>query len=310
MPTTDATLATAALSALDRAGIRWALLHGAAPGAEGFTVGSDLDLVIDRAPRDALALLDGSARATGLRVIAEVRYDPSPSASVFLVDEAASEGAHLDLLYDPDGIGRHGVRSDPLLRSAVVDAGITRVAPPHALVYEWWKRWMKGDLERLRILQARAAELPRGAVRAAARELGATDGLPDAIRAPLPDRLEPVDLRAVTAANLRRAGRRLVRPAGCWVHRPGADADAGRALARRFGRILEHSGGGAVPAGLPGQLRWFAQTVQPVRTRAGVFVSTGSRPALPGLPDVVVEEHSEATCARAVVEAMNARVLR
>ena len=133
MATTSVETATYVLSALERVGVRYALLHNESNIADG-EVTSDVDLVVDRAGAEVISLLSAELRAAQLSIIAQFPYDMS-ATSYFICDEAAEDAVQLDLMFDPQGRGRLGIRSNFLLAEAKLGRRFCRLSDRDELIY-------------------------------------------------------------------------------------------------------------------------------------------------------------------------------
>ncbi len=126
MATTDPRLALASLEGMRAAGVRFALLHGADRLSGGEV--SDVDLVVAEDPVSVVQRAAVSWQTRGLVPVVLWPYDIGGTATVFLATPDASEGVQLDLLHDPEGVGKYGVKSGALLASATQAAALPTVS--------------------------------------------------------------------------------------------------------------------------------------------------------------------------------------
>jgi hypothetical protein len=303
MGTTSRECAVQVLDALGRSGSEFAILHKADAILDGGPL-SDLDVVVDASPRETIERLAPELRRDGLHVIARWRYDIT-AASVFVSNDDATQGAQLDLLHDPAGIGKYGLRSEVLLANRVYRGRWPQLDPADEILYRVRKRQVKGDWEGLLHLslernfdspdlQHRVETLFGRAARPAV--LAALRG-----ENPPHPTLTKLERKVRT---LPRYFTRVHHPIGFWAElRDAVDAvDVADALATRFGRILDRARSGRRPRGAGGA-PWFAREVAPIRWRAGLFVSVGRDGAPPGL-DLRLDTGDLDGAARAIVAAM------
>jgi predicted nucleotidyltransferase len=282
MGTTSSEAAEACLRALDASGVEFALLHGERRLAHG-EVESDLDLVVDRAPMAVIRAALEQLHRADLHPIVAWTYDIGGTATVFLVTSDAREGVQLDLLHDPDGRGRYGVRSMGALGRAVRGEKWPTLTHVDGLVYVARKRQVKAQGERFAAAVQQLNELERDEVDASVASLLSLRAGEDLHRG-----IEggTVLSRRGKSAHLSRLLSRVARPIGFWVE--CANPEVAAEVARRLGRVLPHTGLATRPTGLLATLVWWIGEVAPVRWRPGVFVSIGdgSRHG-PVVPDAV-----------------------
>jgi len=300
MATTDSRLALASLEGMRAAGVRFALLHGADRLSGGEV--SDVDLVVGEDPVSVVRRAAVSWQTRGLVPVVLWPYDIGGTATVFLATPDASEGVQLDLLHDPEGVGKYCVRSGALLASASQNAALPTVSAAASLVYQWRKRTAKRDAARLGDLTRLAGTIDPRELLAAS---GAVTGSPAAAQHMLEGR---PGLRARRPYHpLRRVSRlrqRLASPVGFWAHTP--QAKIGTETARRFSRFLVCAASQPTPS-LIRQPAWWAATVMPTRLRPGVFVSHGPLPRWRA-PDAVLTGSSPDEAAQQLTSAMNVRL--
>jgi hypothetical protein len=300
MATTDHRLALASLEGMREAGVRFALLHGGERLASGQV--SDVDLVVGDDPPAVVRRVAAPWAARGLVPVVLWPYDIGGTATVFLATPDATEGVQLDLLFDPDGVGKYGIRSSALLASADPTTGLPMVSATAGLIYLWQKRVAKAD-------PAQLDELTRVARTADSRELVAVSEIVTGSAAAAHQLLagQPVLRIRHRKHPLRqgiRATRRVAKPVGFWTH--AAEADTAIELARRCARFLVCSGTAPTPSPIR-QPAWWIASIQPVRLRPGVFLSHGPLPRWPA-PDLVLSASSADEAARQLTAAMNARL--
>lgn len=300
MATTNPALAISALNAMGDAGISFALLHGLDRLITGDV--SDVDLVVSEPGDVIVRRARASWRRNGLLPVVLWPYDIGGTATVFLATEDAREGVQVDLLFDPNGRGRYGVKSGPLLDS--VDSSLTpSIGEEEQLVYLWCKRATKGQDGRLHQLHERARERDRHVlVNASIAITGsssvANDLLNGSFSARPPKRRHPF-VRAVWA------WQRVLTPSGFWAH--VASRELADEVASRFARFLVHGVAQRVPQ--PGrQTVWWARSVQKVRLRPGLLVSYGPAPRLQQ-PDLNVTSAHVDGAVQQITVAMSARIL-
>jgi hypothetical protein len=292
--TTDRPTAESALDTLHRVGVSFAILHGFAPGSDP---NSDVDVVVDRHPREVLALSRQEWAKEGLRPIAFWRYDIGGAAAIFLATPDASRGVQLDLLYDPKGAGKYRVRSSLLLETSHLRDGWPRVSEQASLIYLWQKRIAKGQAERLvelaeQLARHDAEEMDRLAVELTGRALGRREAgrMVAGIR--------------TTWAHMTRIGERLRHPAGYWAH--CEDSEVAHEVAWRFRRILVGSWVSPVPWGAGAQLLWLCRlrfaTMRPL-----LVLSTGELPRRWD-PDLTVTGTDVAAAAESITAGMAGRL--
>jgi hypothetical protein len=300
MGTTDARLACASLEGMKEAGARFALLHGRERLLEGIV--SDIDMVVGEHPT---AVVQRSAAVWGSRGLMPVMvwpYDVGGTATVFLATPDATEGVQLDLLYDLNGIGRYGVKSPPLLSTADSSEAIPSVSDAASLIYQWQKRTVKRDEARLAALTELANGMDRRALLLASEAITGS-------RDPACRMLEgrPVFLRPRFNRHLGRRGirlvRRVARPVGFWAH--ASESAIGAGLTSLFSRFLVRARTQPTPSVLR-QPAWWLTSIQPIRLRPALIVSTGKL-ARWGTPDVVLGAPSTVGAARQLTAAMAAR---
>src|SRR5438552_15767372 len=142
MATSSGRLAAAALDALAASAVRFAVLHKEDLVATE-AIESDVDIVV---AGDPMAVLGGALPAlhgAGLHPVAFWPYDVARTGTIFLATADATEGVQLDMLSDPKGEGKYGVRSAVLLARAVPGLRWPTISREHRLLYLLRKRSVK-----------------------------------------------------------------------------------------------------------------------------------------------------------------------
>lgn len=281
---------------MQRAGVGFAILHGFTSRGEP---DSDIDVVVDRDPREVLALARPEWAAAGLRPIMYWPYDLGGTAAIFLTTPDATSGVQLDLLFDLRGIGKYGVRSAQILATAELDDGWPRVSPLASLIYQLRKRVVKGQPQRAReiaeeIARQPAEEIDRLAVAITGRPVSGN---------PLASGPRPVRRRP--AAVLGRGLQRIRNPVGYWAH--CNDEKVAPDLAARFRRVLVDATVKPSPPTPFGALRWSLE-VRLSKIRPILIISTGD--LIGGqTPDLVVDHSELDQAAAAITRGMDARLV-
>src|SRR4051812_29477386 len=95
-------------------GIPFAILHDQQALLDG-VLASDVDVAVSEPVEMALAALAPWGCARGLYLVCVWPYDVA-GLSTFWMTEDGAAGAQLDLLYDPAGRGKYGLRTDLAVR--------------------------------------------------------------------------------------------------------------------------------------------------------------------------------------------------
>lgn len=309
MPTTDAALAAVALDALAEAGVPFVVLHGEAEIASG-KVTTDVDIAVGWPPDRTVRAIAPALRAAHVHLIVVWSYDPGV-LTTFWCDATGERGVELDMLFDPSGRNRYGLRSVPLVSACETGARWPRPDPLDELVYLLRKRQVKGQADRFEALLARARDIGMEVVLARAEEA-----------------LEPAAFRLLCMAmtsghavpeSVRRFRhplhyvQRLRRSAGFWAHLGGVEGSTAWEVARRLGAVL--AGASVLDLSCRPVALWCRavagpsalRTIMLGRLRPWVVLSTGCLPRWPH-PDLVIEETAsvDELCAH-VVAAMERR---
>lgn len=147
MATTDAALVGTLLDALEATHVPYAILHREADAANG-VIDSDVDVAVGRPATEVALNIASAVRHAGVGLALIWPYD-SNSLTTFWLTRDCKAGAQLDLLNDPDGEGRYGIRTDAALRRAERGARWLRLPPEIEALYLLSKRWVKGDIGRI-----------------------------------------------------------------------------------------------------------------------------------------------------------------
>jgi hypothetical protein len=308
--TTDSRLAAAAIGALDRTGVSYAVLHGQERlGASESEQAGDTDLVVDRPPRAALAAARTELEHVGLTFVLLWYYDIGGTATVFLTDDLGTHGVQLDLLFDPAGVGRYRLSSTRMLGYRQSWRGTHVVAPEAQVVYLWRKRSAKEQAQRLADLRQQAETLDREALRRCALDLMGTSLAADEILAGRPARTSWPSARRI-ALHGHRVVTRLRQPAGFWLHLTDGSEHEALPLQERFGALFPHATVLAPRGGRRRSVRPAARAAW-ARLRPGLVITYGPLRALPGVrPDsaIAVAGRSPDETARLLVSAMAERL--
>jgi hypothetical protein len=263
------------LDVFNEAAIPFAVLHGEELiGSDSLR--SDVDVVVGLPVSTVIARVLKSIEAAGLRIAVRWPYDLGDgTSSLFFTTPNGDQGAQVDLLYDPKGLGRYGLHSNAILDNSVPGKRYRVPSELDRRLYLLQKRLRKHQLGRV------AAERERFVGSFTARE-----GLERAKTLFSPDSrnriiaaLETGATRArfqlpSTLRNLPRRLRRIRRPIGLWVELVGSDEVAEQlagALVSRFGRWLVVASRGRRP--VAGSTVPWLWAVSQVRLRAGLYVS-------------------------------------
>jgi hypothetical protein len=295
MGLTDGELARALLDGMADEGVRFAVLHQSERLQAG-EIDSDIDLVVADPPAVVMSRLRVLLARLGLAPILVWPYDAGATRGVFLARADLTEGLQLDLLHDPTGLGKYGIRSAAALAESV-SGRWPALAADAETAYRIRKRLLKGPPASVQSLVDGVGD-PAAVVAAAARIM--TPRAAESVTRALARR----SWRARSATPLpirwRRGWRRLRRPVGAWVHLVNGSEGQADELRRRLARILPRAE--ARPAGA----EWWRQPVI-TRRRPAVILTWGG--TVSG-PDVRVAESDLAGQAAHLVAALEARSWR
>lgn len=311
MPITDPSLPGQFLDALETAGVNFVVLHREGEiGAS--SLDGDLDIAVATPPDEAIEKAQPILTASGLNPVIRWPYDVGGTVAFFVATEMARDGMQADLLYDPRGLGRYGVKSDALFEHAKPGERYPVPDPLDQGLYLISKRWRKGqssnwfrEVEAVRRLSNGNRAIER------ARRLFAPDTadlILDLMNGELPKhRSAPFRWQ-----QLRRIIDRAIRPVGFWVELIGPEERVRELVDRlttRLERWVPHTGSGKKPEGTAAYIWWLVKVI-PIRVRPGIFLGyseTCTRPS----PDLRIEWHSELSLdqtARAIMSAMALRM--
>jgi len=303
-PTSDAVEVT--LESLAGTGARWAVLHGEDALARGHT-DSDIDLVVDRNPLSLYAELVPRLMSNGLHPIGVVVYDIG-AAALFLLEADLRGRVQLDLIHDPRGHGRLGLRTDPLLESAAEGAKWPRVSSTDSRLYQAAKRVWKRDLESLSRLAAEITPEDMSLYRRRARTVFATPQRTACVIEALEHRRLPRFTQTFEhrLLSLRRYAARLAKPAGHWIHVDDVNDSVVTEIHKALQHALPYVDVGRLGADWRSRLAALVR-IECKRRKPALLVSTG-RLTWPFRPDVVLSRADASP--QAVVRAMEHRTLR
>ena len=118
MPITDPSLPIRFLDILQATGLRFVVLHREAELGSN-SLESDLDLAVDHPADDVIRRMVGDLKSADLHPVIRWPYDIGGAVTFFLSTEAGDHGIQVDLLHDPRGKGRYGLRTGELQKRAV-----------------------------------------------------------------------------------------------------------------------------------------------------------------------------------------------
>ena len=226
------------LTQIQNAG-RIAVLHREEEVAS-HAVDSDVDLCVTVEPLSIISAVAPRLRSEGILPILIFHYDRG-SYSFFFSNAEGTGGAQVDLLHDPRGLARYGVRTDVLLAKSCAGARWPRVDRLDEALYVLRKRQVKGDLPSVAL--ARDEVMAFGfanAIRRIPQVFGgrAASGVTAA--------LTRTDVRERRTTGLWRSRfmrpSRVLRRCGFWVHVTGDSAQTeARQLSRRMNRLISAS---------------------------------------------------------------------
>lgn len=300
MATTNNELGVRLLRAADALGVRYCLLHNADDLLTDDLV-SDIDTAVARDPWAVVLDLLKYFSGTDLHLVMLWEYDYGALTSFWCTDSGI-DGVQLDLLCDPTGRGRYGLRTEAALKlSSTADPSWPpRIPPDASLVYQLSKRIVKGD-------KMRADQVSR---------LLAGIGTPDALIGRLLARRRADDCRTYNRSGRlprrpatmrwrRRVARhgleRLVRPAGHALRVSASSKLEAAELMAPFGRFLART------STLDGRRWWFSRVVAAVLKRRAILVLLyGSHVRV----DAATSHDVVLSMERITLERLQARLLR
>lgn len=301
LPTTSPEVARRALQGLNNVHIRYAVLHSAHKLQDGDI--SDVDIAVIDDPMDVIRTARPAWKDLGLSPVLVCPYDIGGARAVFLASEDGKEGVQLDMLFDPRGIGKYGLRSRCLVDTAVIGP-VPVVNEPARLIYLWRKRLSKGHQQDLEALHTQATAVPPEDLIKASTEL---TGSPETAESLLGRKDAARMNKRHPGTRFARLVGRILNPVGYWAH--VADGAIARELADRLSQYLVVTKTGNVPP--PSRQRWWhATSVWPTTLRPGIYLSHGNEPRWCPSPAVTLTRETADEAAPQLVAAMSARISR
>lgn len=301
MATTDGRHARAAVEAMLRTGVGMAVIHGEEELAAA-RVSSDVDLVVDRPIFSVVAAARENWEQAGLRAIMAWPYDVGGTGSIFLATPGARDGVQIDVLFDPEGAGRYGVRSGELLVRLEQGTVFPRVSADAAAIYLLSKRLGKRQLSEAEAIAARLQASPSDQLISALTRADVSRGLREFVH-------EGRDMVIRQRVSGFRPNR-IRHPVGAWIDVGDESAPTlALELAEHFGRWVPITRS-ATPV-RSASWAWTGQ-IAPVRWRAGLLFSAGIS-SIFGLmrPDLRLKaDPSLAVAAETVVAFLHGRLWR
>lgn len=129
------------VSELERSGVDFAFIHDEEAFVKGRST-SDIDILVDRPPNQVAAML--SHQCPELLLAVDANYEPGALASIW-IDPQRNGIVRLDMLHDPQGKGRLGVRTGALLDRRIPGLRYPRLSPSDELTCRILKRWVTAD---------------------------------------------------------------------------------------------------------------------------------------------------------------------
>lgn len=317
LPISNPDIPVKILEALTEAGVRFVVLHGEEKIGTA-DLDSDVDLAVDLVPRAIVEQVTPGLEDRGLLVALIWRYDIGGSASVFVTTRDGSAGAQIDMMYDPHGRGRYGLRTDVVMANQRPGIRYPVPAPLDQALYLLRKARSKGRTFLVeQILSGFESEGSDANARERARELFspgvAADVVNEIDRGSRRRAIRP--WRGV--ATVGRLIGRVVQPIGYWVELAGnssKSAVAASELTKRFGVWLVRVETSSRPAGQLASVGWWLRKVMPVRMRPAVYISaTGAPPGRRPSADMTLAvdpDQDVADLAGRIVAGMAARTLK
>jgi hypothetical protein len=277
MAVTRGNLACLLLDTLASTGETYAVLHGEARIADG-RGDSDIDVVVAAPPHQVVRSLAPLLASSGLSLGLVWRYDVRALASLWLTGPGP-DGAQLDLLCDPEGYGKYGLRTGALLQRRVRGRFWWRLDDRAERLYLLTKRADKGDLPGLiRLLDIEPAERK---VLTGLSDQVLADWRRPRIHRLLQGALEPGGDSPSLRVRLMRAHRlagRARHGVGCWLTLAGdPTGEAMHAVQRSFARVLPRA------RVLDGAAPLIVLHARAERCRAGLAISRPVRGVRPDL---------------------------
>jgi hypothetical protein len=296
------------LESLHDAGVQFALLQSSAALRSSDPTG-DIDVVVDTPPATGLRRAQSALNSQRISLVSLWPYDVGGTATAFFLTEDGEEGAQVDMLHDPQGLGHYSVRSSELLATTDGDSLFPAVSEPELSVYLFSKRTRKQQPQALEAVRGELSALPKGRLSEVVERLVTSQTLATSILGDAPSQITTKAKYQVGRGQLARIAGRLITPIGYWVHLPGNHQDMAHSMAQRFGRVLVRNSVSRYPSGMAEAWTWFARDIQRIRLRPGLAVSWGEpgRPRRP-TPDLTLDNPGslEEAC-RTVVAQMAGR---
>lgn len=151
MPTTSTESACRILGALQGAGIEFAVLHGEERLSSRGSLG-DIDVVTREPAGHVLARLARGVDPEDSSLVMHWEYDQG-AVSSFWMNRTGRDGVQLDILHDPSGQARYGIRTDVALDCAAEGKQFPRLRQDHEMLYLGVKRYRKQQWAALAQLQ-------------------------------------------------------------------------------------------------------------------------------------------------------------
>ena len=252
---------------------------------------SDVDIAVDRRADEVLQRLEAGLTREEIVVALIWPYDVGGGASCFFARRDGSGGAQVDMLYDPHGRGRYGLRTSQIIADRKQGARYPVPQQLDRLLYTVVKSRLKGEFDEVRAEIKRVeAVFSRNAGETRAQQLF-SPAIASLLRELFDDREAPQTARPIRwIRSVPRIAMRIRRPIGYWVEivGPATQAeDLAKKLEARIAPWLVVAGLGARPEWFRVFLWWFTR-VLPVRWRAGIFVSWTERTRRVVQPDLVL----------------------
>jgi len=312
MPITDPSLPIRFLDVLETTGLGFVVLHREAEIGKN-SLGSDLDLAVEVHADDVVRRTAGALKEVGLLPVIRWPYDIGGAVTFFISTPEGEHGMQADLLHDPRGRGRYGLRTGELLKRAMIGKRYPVPDPLDERLYLLHKRWCKGQTSALNLELEKLHD--EGDIEHAHDRVQDLFALQAArsIQLLLDGRSPKPNSAIFRFRHLPRQLRRAVSPIGYWVELMGPNSEGQKLtedLRSRFEGWVIHLGSGARPSG-PAGYQWWIRRVMPIRLRPGIFLSHSEARAHPSA-DLTLDWHPKMTVesiAGTVVEAMSARVV-
>jgi hypothetical protein len=141
-------MVAALLDALENTLVPYAVLHREADAAAG-VIESDIDVVLGRPACEVIPALVAALSGIDAGLAMIWPYDTN-SLTTFWLSRDCRSGVQLDLVCDPNGRGRYGLRTERALHCTERGERWMRLKPEVEQTYLVAKRWAKSDAVRLR----------------------------------------------------------------------------------------------------------------------------------------------------------------